>query len=256
MTKINRRKNVAFGFSVMTALLGLATTASAVSVSIHYSGMKGSNKMRVEGENTRYAGGLLKIDSSDPEFYGDHAAFCVETGQHISSGNYELLTDRQQIVGHETYNDAGELMTMTAEKVDLLERWYGQYFLSDNAGDWQNTEATAFQWGIWKILHEESFGFDDLGPTVLDSGDWQIDRGKSDSTARQAADLANSWFAGLDPAGAYSPLKLLTSPNRQDLLVFSNTTTHPQDGQSVPEPATCITVAGGAIALFRYRRKR
>lgn len=242
-------------WSLVVAVLCLAGPASAVSVNLRYHGYTGSNRMYIEGDSTRFAGGILKISSQSEVLLGEELAFCVEPGQFVETGQYDLVTDIDDIIGHQTLDSHGQPLTFTAEKVRLLSAWYGQQFKGRARKDWDKTEGVAFQWGVWKILNEPVLSLDDLPTNVLDTGSWQINRSRSDRLAQDAADRANEWFAMLDPDGPMAGLGILVSADKQDLALFAGLSDE-DFGDDIPEPATCAALSAGLLALWRYRRNR
>jgi len=176
--------------------------------------------------------------------------------QFVSSGQYDLVTDIDEIVGHQTLNSHGQPLTFTTEKGQLLSAWYGQQFRGRSRSDWENVEGVAFQWGVWKILNEPVLTLDNLPANVLDTGSWRINRSPSDRLARNAADLANEWFDLLDPDGAMADLGILVSSDKQDLAWFAGLSSDDFGDDGIPEPATCAALSAGLLALCRYRRNR
>jgi hypothetical protein len=139
--------------------------------------------------------------------------------------------------------DVGALVHSTFTTVDLeprfnsltanrLREFWGRYFGS--VGEDANL-ATAFQLGLWEIVHETK-GFLDLS-----TGNFIVD-----SAAAGVKNTAQNWLNSLDGTGPLdTTLVVLDSPNSQDQIIN-------RVPPIIPAPPAVILGAMGLVSLIGY----
>ena len=171
----------------------------------------------------------------------DFVTFCIEAAEAVS-----LNQTHTYAAVDPAYAPNEGWPQMGADRANLLAAWYSAYYLGDSLSDWTNTEAMAFQMGVWEIVAETSLDFD------LGDGHLRIN---NQSTAR---DLAQQWLD--DASWMDTPithkLVALTSPwddvasqHIQDQIVAVN---------AVPAPPAVLAGLGlmGGLGFGRWVKRR
>jgi hypothetical protein len=164
--------------------------------------------------------------------------FCIEAVETVQvNKTYEYAVVNPREAPNEGWP------RMTADRADLLSRWFGTYYLGSTLADWTATQAMAFQMGVWEIVAETSAYLD------LQTGALQI------KNQNQAKTLAQDWLNGTDWKLDTAPrlhLAALTAP-------WEGVSTQKLQDQIVVLPTPLAGVASlvliGGLSLRRNRRR-
>ncbi|MEX0885563.1 MAG: hypothetical protein WD009_03905 [Phycisphaeraceae bacterium] len=236
-----------------TLVLALVGTSHAASVTTTLTGYKGGVIQTTFGNVTVQGGAgalqwQVQSDADGQLVYGPDSTFitfCIEAAESIQLNHtYDYAVVDPALAPNDGWPQMGE------QRAGLLTGWFAAYYQGDSLSDWTNTQAMAFQMGVWEIVAETTDAFD------LVSGFHTI------GNQAVARDLAQAW---LDDEAAWQGgntphsfvLKAMTSPwpdvagnNIQDQVFFVVAT--------APAPSAVFGGLGllGTLSVVRWRRRR
>ena len=168
--------------------------------------------------------------------------FCTELTQNIQNGveyDYDL-------VGPSQVPDPGQGFTMGSFRASLVAEFFDKFFVTASTGT--DTQAAAFQMGVWEIVYQDDTATAKGGDGTFDSlGEIDLNtlRGVFFMSNGVAGGQANDWLDML--SGSY--------PVDPDWLVgFKSTSFQDQITTMVPLPAPVWMAAVGLLGVVVGRR--
>lgn len=239
-------------FGLLFLLAAVLTADATPFVNMTFNGLEsgknGSWTFYNNGGSSSGSGGIFNwtMNNNDLTTTGDpfpvvnggkFITFCIEILETISNNaqvNYESINLA------DAPNNNGAQGPMGAAKAALIRAWFGNYWQGQLASNWTQTQAQAFQLGLWEIVYENGAT---VGSFSNDGGTFYRTGGGTGGIA-----LAESWFSTIDLS------------KTRHVFALSTPTTNPatairQDQVTVPEPGTMLLVASG-IAAMGWKRRR
>ncbi len=193
-----------------------------------------------EFQGGRYTAGVYMLDTirvpgqaeslpSDPL-----AGFCIELNQGIphTEREYDIVLLEDAYVPSLDEPVGPEKAAWISE---LFGRYYDPAWNGTGVHSEQHSaEAEAFAIAVWEIVYEEP---SERWKVIFDAEEVP---GRFGARRYQTA-LADTWLSSLDGTGPMAELRALVNEDRQDYVVV------------IPEPASLVLLAAGAVLLRRSR---
>jgi len=201
----------AFACATLTLLFGLASLASADSISASLSAVTPNRIVDISINGGHSYRSILAGAMQWNRTGGDHEgmptgafdSFCIELTQYVNYHNNYTF----EVVPLETAprpGGSGVGQGMMTLKADLLRELWGSHYGEATTRD----SAAAFQLAVWEIVYDDG--------VTLNDGSFRV---RPRSTTPLYVTIAQNWLDSLDGHGPKAHLVALSNPCLQDQVI-------------------------------------